>query len=105
MADAEAQKTVFSHNVHHVFIQARHAPGTMKQEATEKTTITLPASLYHKLRSQAYKQGLSLPEFIQEHIQLEPSKPAPLAQLSLKQLIKQTTPKSTNPDSRLDFFS
>jgi hypothetical protein len=77
----------------------------MNNKPTEKKTITLPASLYHKLRNQAYKQGLSLPEFIQERIQLEPSKPTPLAQLSLKQLIEQTTPKSTNPDSRLDFFS
>ena len=77
----------------------------MKKKHTEKTTITLPAALYHKLRSEAHKQGLSLPEFIQNKIKLEPSEPTPLAKLPLKQLIRQTTPESATADSRLDFFS
>jgi len=77
----------------------------MNNKPTEKTTITLPAALYHKLRSEAHKQGLSLPEFIQNKIKLEPSQPTPLAKLPLKQLIQQTTPDSSTPDSRLDFFS
>ena len=77
----------------------------MKQEATTKKTITLPAALYHKLRNEAHKQGLSLPEFIQNKIKLEPSQPTPLAKLPLKQLIQQTTPESSSPDARLDFFS
>jgi len=77
----------------------------MNNKPTEKTTITLPAALYHKLRSEAHKQGLSLPEFIQNKIKLEPSQPTPLAKLPLKQLIQQTTPDSSTPDARLDFFS
>jgi len=77
----------------------------MNNKPTEKTTITLPAALYHKLRSEAHKQGLSLPEFIQNKIKLEPSQPTPLAKLPLNQLIQQTTPDSSTPDSRLDFFS
>ena len=77
----------------------------MNNKPTEKTTITLPAALYHKLRSEAHKQGLSLPEFIQNKIKLEPSQPTPLAKLPLNQLIQQTTPDSSTPDARLDFFS
>lgn len=77
----------------------------MKHKPTEKTTITLPAALYHKLRSEAHKQGLSLPDFIQKKIKLEPSSPTPLAKLPLKELIQQTTPNTSTPDSRLDFFS
>ena len=77
----------------------------MKHEPTEKTTITLPAALYHKLRSDAHKQGLSLPDFIQKKIKLEPSSPTPLAKLPLKELIEQTAPTTSPPDSRLDFFS
>ncbi|MCP5538454.1 MAG: hypothetical protein H7A51_19750 [Akkermansiaceae bacterium] len=77
----------------------------MKAEPTEKITITLPHTLYHSLRNQAYKQGVSLPEFIQRKVQLRPSEPSPLAHLPLKKLIQQTTPETTNPDARLDFFS
>ncbi|MBT8044914.1 MAG: hypothetical protein KJO79_08180 [Verrucomicrobiae bacterium] len=77
----------------------------MKIKPEEKTTITLPSALYHHLRYQAQQQELSLPEFIQKKVQLRPSKPTPLAQLPLKQIIQATTPKTAAPDSRLDFFS
>jgi len=82
-----------------------HIPDIMKDKATEKITIILPCSLYHTLRNQAYKQGLSLPEFIQRKIQLRPSESSPLADLPLKKLIEQTTPDVAPTDSRLDFFS
>lgn len=95
----------FSHNIHHDFIIPWQIANLMKPEHTEKITITLPSALYHTLRDQAYKQGVSLPEFIQKKIKLRPSEPTPLADLPLKELIQQTTPKSATPDSRLDFFS
>ncbi len=77
----------------------------MNSEPTEKITITLPCALYHTLRNQAYGKGISLPEFIQRKIKLRPSELNPLADLPLKDIIQQTTPHSSHPDSRLDFFS
>lgn len=77
----------------------------MNDDPTKKITITLPSAVYHQLRNQAYKQGLSLPEFIQKKVKLRPSEPNPMARLPLKKLIQQTTPKTSDPDARLDFFS
>jgi len=77
----------------------------MKCPNIEKVAITLPSPLYHKLRKKARQQGLSLPEFIQKKIKLEPSELSALASLPLKQLIRQTRPESTSPEARLDFFS
>lgn len=77
----------------------------MKDEPTEKLTITLPQALYHALRNQAYKQGLSLPEFIQKKIQLRPADTTALAALPLKELIEKTTPASLPTDSRIDFYA
>ena len=77
----------------------------MKNEPTEKLTITLPQSLYHALRNQAHKQGVSLPEFVQKKIRLRPADAAALAELPLKDLIARTTPETQNPDSRLDFYA
>jgi len=67
---------------------------------TEKITITLPTSLYYSLRNQAKKQNLSLPEFIEKRIKLQPSNPS-LSTLPLNQLLKTTAPKRKNP---LDFY-
>ncbi len=77
----------------------------MNNEPTRKITLTLPNNLYHTLRNQAHKQGLSLPDFIQKKIQLRPSPPSTLSTLPLKELIAQTSPPSTHPDERLDFFA
>jgi len=77
----------------------------MNNEPTHKITLTLPSSLYHALRNQAYAQNISLPEFIQKKIKLSPSEPSSFADLPLKELIAKTTPHSHHPDSRLDFFS
>ncbi|MBT8036799.1 MAG: hypothetical protein KJO21_04570 [Verrucomicrobiae bacterium] len=76
----------------------------MKNETTEKLTITLPSSLYHSLRNKAHKQAISLPEFIQKKIQLRPNDTAALAELPLKELIEKTTPTSLNADARIDFY-
>lgn len=77
----------------------------MKEQADQKITITLPASLYHKLRAQAHQQGLSLPGMIQKKIALKPSEASNLADLSVKEMIQQTAPQYHQPESRLDFFS
>lgn len=77
----------------------------MKKQTCGKITITLPASVYHKLRHEARRQGLSLPEFVRSKITLQPSGPTELAKLPLKQIIRETAPEPGGPDSRLDFFS
>ena len=77
----------------------------MKQEATEKITITLPHALYHQLRNEARRQNISLPDVIQKKIQLKPSEPLPLARLPLKEIIAQTKPSALSSDVRLDFYS
>ena len=71
----------------------------MKYESTEKITLKLPSTLYHALRNQAYKQGVALPDFIKSKIELKPSTGSDLADLSLKELIRKTEPRSMNPDS------
>jgi len=95
----------FSHKLHQVFTIIGHSPIAMKEQPDQKITITLPASVYHKLRQQAHQQGLSLPAIIQKKITLKPSHENNLAQLSVKQMIQQTAPKYHGPESRLDFFS
>lgn len=84
----------------------RHRLIPMKHESTERITLTLPSSLYHALRSQAYRQGVSLPEFIKKKVELQPSSSSDLASLPLKDLIRKTEPKqvSGSPDSCIDFY-
>lgn len=78
----------------------------MKNERTQKITITLPHTLYHRLRHEAHQQSLSLPEFVNKKIQLRPTEATPLAHLSLKEILAITAPpKSIAPDTRIDFFS
>jgi|GEM_PF-1842487 hypothetical protein len=77
----------------------------MKSEGTQKITITLPHAVYHRLRNEAKRQKLSLPELVHKKIQLRPSQPAPLAILPLKEILAITAPEAINPEARLDFFS
>lgn len=77
----------------------------MKPEGTQKITITLPHSVYLRLRNEAHQQKLSLPEFVKKKVQLLPAEAAPLAHLPLKEILTITAPESIAPDARLDFFS
>jgi len=77
----------------------------MKHEGTQKITITLPHAVYHRLRNEAQRQKISLPELVNKKIQLRPSQPAPLATLPLKEILAITTPVAVSQDARLDFFS
>lgn len=80
-------------------------PPIMKPKSTEKITITLPSALYHQLRNEAHRQGITLPEIIRKKVQLQPSEPSSLAKLPLSEIIAQTTPKPMSPEARLDFYS
>ena len=77
----------------------------MKPEGTQKITITLPHAVYHRLRNEAQRQKLSLPELVNKKIQLRSSQPTPLATLPLKEILAITTPEAIFPEARLDFFS
>ena len=96
---------IFSHNLHDLFTIIGHDHADMKNEPAKKITVNLPDALYHRLRNEAHQQNLSLPEFIKKKVDLKPMKPTPLAKLPLKDLLAQTTPRFSHPDSRIDFFS
>mgnify|MGYP006945907569 len=79
----------------------------MNHQTAEKITIHLPHVVYRALRSQAHRQNLSLPEFIQQKIKLKPLEPpvhGHLSGLPLREILEQTTPVGMDPDERLDFF-
>jgi len=77
----------------------------MNQEPSTKITLSLPSGVYHRLRNEAHRQNISLPEMIRKKIEIKPIEPSTLAELSLKEIIQRTTPQSSSPDTRIDFFS
>ena len=77
----------------------------MKSEGTQKITITLPHAVYHQLRNEAQRQGVSLPEFIKQKVHLKPSQASPLANLPVQKILEITAPDFRHPDERIDFFS
>ena len=81
----------------------------------EKITICLPSALYNVLRNQAYRQNISLPEFVRRKVDLKPSPSGKnsfgmevdgvmLSKLPLNELLAKTAPVGFHPDERLDFF-
>ena len=77
----------------------------MNNDHSHKVTITLPQSVYHRLRNEANRKGISLPEFIKKKVQLEAKEASPLANLPIKQILAATAPDLRHPDERIDFFS
>lgn len=83
----------------------------MNQKPDQKITLSLPHSLYHQLRNEAHRRNLSLPEFIQKKIQLQPgplnqpTNAATLGELPLKEILARTAPLTMSADERLDFYS
>jgi len=83
----------------------------MNDTNTEKITICLPCSVYHHLRQQAYKQNISLPEFIRKKIVLKPVEISchqeirSLASLPVREILAKTKPVGVDGNERLDFFN
>ncbi len=74
----------------------------MSGNNNKKITIELPTGLYHALRNEAKRQGLDLPDFVRQKIDLKPADATGLAQLPLSEILSKTSPAVG--EDRLDFF-
>ncbi len=83
----------------------------MNDESTKQLTLTIPTALYHTLRNEAYRQGVSLPDVIKSRVQLRPSTDAAsfarLASLPLSEIMSRTEPSAvtSHPDACIDFYA